>query len=97
LGNQAESDLALNTLIADAADNAAYQIAEVYAFRGEVDLAFEWLDHSYDIRDSGLAFTVGDPAFQSLHKDPRWEQLLEKLGLLQAWRGLPPELGGPAP
>jgi len=97
LGNQQASDQALNLLIAEGADNAAYQVAEAYAFRGEVDHAFEWLDHSYDIRDSGLAFTAGDPAFQSLHKDPRWEQLLEKLGLADAWHNLPPEHGGPAP
>jgi adenylate cyclase len=96
LGNQQASNEALNSIITEAADNAAYQIAEVYAFRGEIDHAFEWLDHSFDIRDSGLVVSAGDPAFQSLHKDPRWEQLMEKLGLTQAWRGLPPELGGPA-
>jgi len=95
LGNQQESDQALNTLIANNAHDAGYQISEVYAFRGELDLAFKWLEHSYVIRDAGLAFTVGDPALKSLHKDPRWEQFLEKLGLLEAWRGLPHEFGGP--
>ena len=97
LGNQQESDQALKTLIASNSNDAGYQIAEVYAFRGELDHAFKWLEHSYVIRDSGLAFTIGDPAFQSLHKDPRWEKFLEKLGLLEAWRGLPPEFGGPKP
>jgi adenylate cyclase len=95
LGNQEASDQNLNLVITEATDTSAYQIAQIYAFRGEVDHAFEWLDHSYDIRDSGLSHTVGDPAFESLHEDPRWEQLLEKLGLAEAWRNLPPELGGP--
>ena len=97
LGNQQESDQALKRLVTNNADDAAYQIAQVYAFRGEVDHAFEWLDHAYVIRDSGLAFIAGDPAFLSLHNDPRWEQILDKLGLAEAWRNLAPEHGGPTP
>ncbi len=96
-GDREESDRALEALIRAAADIAAFQIAEVYSFRGEVDKAFEWLDQSFEIRDPGLASTLGDHAFRGLITDPRWQRFLDKLGLLDAWRTMPPEHGGPAP
>ena len=96
LGNHEESDRALDELIRDAADSAAFQIAEVHGVRGEADEAFEWLEQSRVIRDGGLASLLGDPAFRGLIADPRWIPFLEKLGLLNAWRAMPPEHGGPA-
>ena len=39
--------------ITDHQANMAYQIAEVYAYRGEPDKAFEWLDRAYEQRDAG--------------------------------------------
>src|SRR4029077_19453892 len=40
----AESDTALNALIKNDGETAAYQVAEVYAYRGDKDKAFEWLE-----------------------------------------------------
>jgi len=97
LGNTKEANHALNTIITDDAEHAAFQIAEIYAMRGDLDHAFEWLDNSYTIRDSGLANSLGNPAFETLLKDPRWEQFLKKLGLAEAWHKMPPEHGGPSP
>jgi adenylate cyclase len=94
-GNQEASDHALETLIIEGADTAAYQIAQVYAFRGEADEAFEWLERSLEIRDSGLAFLLGDPSFKSMFTDSRWQPFLEKLGLLEYWLEMPREHGGP--
>ena len=34
----------------------AYQIAGVHAFRGETDLAFEWLKRAYGQRDNGVTW-----------------------------------------
>ena len=50
-GRPAESDAALQELIANHAADCALQVAEVYATRGEVDRAFEWLERAYDQRD----------------------------------------------
>ena len=55
--------------------------AEVYAYRGEVDRAFEWLERAYGQRDSGLSQIKGDPHFQWLERDPRYTALLEKMRL----------------
>jgi serine/threonine protein kinase len=55
LNHAKESQQALDSLIAKDAQEAAYQIAEVYAWRGEKDKAFEWLERAYQQRDSGLS------------------------------------------
>ena len=95
LGNSEETQRVLNNLIANSADRAAYQIAEVYGVRGEVDKAFKWLEESFELRDGGLASILGDPALQNLTTDSRWEPFLNKLGLLEAWHAIPSEHGGP--
>ena len=95
LGNQKESQEALDELIEKGAHEAAYQIAEVYGARGETDKAFEWLEQSLKIRDSGLSSMLGDPALRDLRTDPRWQPFLEKMGLLEYWLEMPAEWGGP--
>ena len=63
------------------ANRPAFQIAEIHAFRGEVDEAFEWLDRAYELRDPGLLFMRGTPLLTSLEADPRYSALLERMGL----------------
>ena len=81
LGRKAESDAALQTLTQQFADEWAYQIAEVHAFRGEVDQAFTWLDRAYTQRDGGFSEMKGDPLMKSLEGDPRYAVWLRKLKL----------------
>ena len=52
-GDRKAADAALADLIANGRDRLAYQIAEVYAVRGEKDKAFEWLQISFDDHDAG--------------------------------------------
>ena len=81
LGREKESDAALSELITKYDAGAAYQIAEVYAFRNQPDEAFEWLERAYAQRDSGLIGTKVDPLLKSLHNDPRFARFLKKLNL----------------
>ena len=81
LDRKQESDRALTELISEYKAAAAFQIAEVYAFRGEVDAAFAWLERAYAQRDSGLTFTKGDPLLASLERDPRYASFLKKMRL----------------
>jgi adenylate cyclase len=76
-----ESDAALARLIESAADTAAYQIAEVYAYRGDKDRAFEWLERARRQRDSGLVGLRSDPFFPNLQKDSRWDTFVRTMGL----------------
>src|SRR6476660_2074076 len=81
LGDRKEADAALADLIAHARDGFAYQIAQVYAVRGEADKAFEWLQISFDDHDGGTLGLSVDPLLRSLRDDPRYKNLLVKLGL----------------
>ena len=80
-GDRAAADAALADLIANGRDNLAYQIAEVYAVRGEKDKAFEWLQISFDNHDTGTLTLLVDPLVRGLHDDPRYKNFLAKLGL----------------
>jgi len=80
-GDRQAADAALADLIANGRDNLAYQIAEVYAVRGEKDKAFEWLQIAFDNHDTGMLALLVDPLLHSLHSDPRYKNLLAKLGL----------------
>jgi TolB-like protein len=80
-GDRAAADAALADLIANGRDNLAYQIAEVYAVRGEKDKAFEWLQIAFDNHDTGMLTLLVDPLLRSLHDDPRYKNFLAKLGL----------------
>jgi tetratricopeptide (TPR) repeat protein len=80
LGRKTESDAALATLIAKLEKDASYNIAYVYAFRGEADKAFEWLGKAVQYQDSGLSDIAVDNLFDNIHSDPRWLPFLRKLG-----------------
>jgi TolB-like protein/lipoprotein NlpI len=81
VGDREAADAALADLLAKAREGFAYQIAEVYAVRGEKDKAFEWLQISFDDRDAGMLGLLVDPLLRSLRDDPRYHKLLAKLGL----------------
>jgi TolB-like protein/Flp pilus assembly protein TadD len=80
-GDRAAADAALADLIANGRANLAYQIAEVYAVRGEKDRAFEWLQISFDNHDTGTLTLLTDPLLRRLRDDPRYKKFLIKLGL----------------
>jgi TolB-like protein/Tfp pilus assembly protein PilF len=77
----AESDAALTELIAKFGEVAAFQIAEVYAYRNDKDHAFQWLERARQQRDAGLAALRVDPLLKNLHEDPRWDAVLRTIGL----------------
>ncbi len=59
----------------------AYQIAEVYAYRGEIDKAFAWMDRAYQQHDRGLLVVKSDWLIKNLRQDPRYTELLNKMHL----------------
>jgi len=75
------SDAALAHLISQYQNDGAYQIAQMYGYRGDVDQAFAWLDRAYAQHDPGLEWIKTDLKFRSIRKDPRFAQLLRKLNL----------------
>jgi TolB-like protein len=80
-GDRPAADAALAELIAKDANFEAYQIAEVYAWRGETEKAFEWLQVAFDQHDTGILSLLLDPLMRGLHHDPRYTAMLQKVGL----------------
>lgn len=81
LGHAKESQHALDELISKYAKSSAWEIAEVFAWRGEKDKAFEWLERAYQRRDGGLVQLKSDPLLDSLRGDSRYRVLLRKMNL----------------
>jgi TolB-like protein len=59
----------------------SFQIAMVYAWQGDSDSAFLWLERAYEIHDSGIPLAKVQPFLRNLHTDPRWQVFLRKIGL----------------
>jgi len=81
LGRRAAADAALETLKREYAYSSAFNIAEVYAYRGEKNLAFEWLDRALRQRDGGMLWLKTNAHFKDLRDDPRYRALLKRLNL----------------
>jgi tetratricopeptide (TPR) repeat protein len=80
-GDRTAADAALADLITNGRDQLAYQIAEVYALRGEKDKAFEWLQISFETHDTGTLAILVDPLLRDLRDDPRYKDIVAKVGL----------------
>lgn len=77
-GDRTAADAALADLIAHD-QGLDYQVAQVYAVRGERDKAFEWLQIAFDNHDTGMLALLVDPLLKSLSDDPRYKNLLTKM------------------
>ncbi len=81
LGRAADADVALTRMIKDHAADNAFQIATVYAFRGQPDEAMQWLERAYAQKDSDLAFIKSNLSLKSIQKDIRFKAFLKKMNL----------------
>ena len=81
-GKHRDSEEAVARLVKGGAQLWPYGIATTYAYSGERDEAFKWLERAYTGRDTDLhTFAFGDPLLASLHGDPRWSVLMRKMNL----------------
>jgi TolB-like protein/DNA-binding winged helix-turn-helix (wHTH) protein len=81
LSRKSESDAALAPLLKTYAPYIPSGIAAVYAFRGESDEAFKWLERAYAQKDPLLYRLKFTPEFDKLHNDPRYKAFLKKMNL----------------
>jgi TolB-like protein/Tfp pilus assembly protein PilF len=93
LGRHAESEAALRRIIAHVNPvfrTDAYLVAQSYAWLGQVDTAFDWLelaysrDETYGHHGAWFQRNAFLPIWRNLHQDPRWDELLERVGLSPA-------------
>jgi DNA-binding winged helix-turn-helix (wHTH) protein/tetratricopeptide (TPR) repeat protein len=57
-----------------------YNIAIIYVALGEKDKACEWLEKAYDERSLWMVFLKVDPRLDSLRSDPRFADMLRRVG-----------------
>jgi tetratricopeptide (TPR) repeat protein len=81
MGRRVESDAALARLIKARGNDAAFEIAQAHAYRGEVDQAFTWLDRAYRQKDAELFWIKGDPWLKNVESDARYKAFLKKMNL----------------
>ena len=55
--------------------------AKGYARLGDKDKAFEYLERMYEVRSPNMTQVCVEPALDSLRSDPRFDELLQKIGL----------------
>jgi tetratricopeptide (TPR) repeat protein len=63
-----DAPAALAALISKYEKDASYNIADVYAFCGDADKAFEWLDKAIAYHDSGLGEIVTENLFDKISR-----------------------------
>ena len=56
-------------------------MALVYVHMGEKERALEWLERAYKDRDGQIIWIKVEPSFESLRSDPRFEDLVRRVGL----------------
>jgi tetratricopeptide (TPR) repeat protein len=80
-GRKAEAEQALQAQIAHWANRGAFFVAQTYAYRGDHDLALQWLERAYQQKDAALIEITGEPLFKNLANDPRFKAFLRKMRL----------------
>lgn len=83
-GNRDEARRILNDLkqLASQRYVSAYNIAVVHAGLGEKEAALDWLVKAYHHRDVWLVWLKVNPRFDSLHSEPRYTDLMRRVGLM---------------
>jgi TolB-like protein/cytochrome c-type biogenesis protein CcmH/NrfG len=79
-GRAADTSAAVAGQVKESA-GAEFQVAETYAFLGDADKAFSWLDQAVQRHDPGIQWLRGDPLLKGLVRDPRYGALLHRLKL----------------
>ena len=80
LGRKTESDSTLAAVIKAYEQEGPYNIAYVFAYRGEADKAVEWLDKAVQYGDPGLSEIATANLFDKVRTDPRWLPFLRRIG-----------------
>ncbi len=81
LDEKGESNRLLAEFQRQHGDEFATAYAQIHAQREEIDEAFRWLDVAMENRDPGLGGLKIDPYYANLRDDPRYDELIDELGL----------------
>ena len=60
---------------------ASYEIGMIHAGLNDADVAFRWFDNAVEERSGWLVYLRLEPRLDSLRRDPRYEDLLQRVGV----------------
>jgi len=86
LGRHEEERPIRQIMIDEYSQTWAFGIVLAYAWHGDLDKAFEWLDIAFEQKSAFMTQLIFNPWLAPLHDDPRWEKILYKMGLLKYWK-----------
>ena len=78
-GDKTEAQSMLAQMKAESGDAMAYQYASIYAQKGELPIALDWLETAYRLKDPGLAWFKVDLLLDPLRAEPRFQEIERKL------------------
>ncbi|MBT8269431.1 MAG: tetratricopeptide repeat protein [Bacteroidia bacterium] len=81
LGRKEEADQLFEEFLEKYGEPEPANVADLYAFRGDYDKSFEWLEKAFLQRDPVLIEALTYPSFKPMVSDKRWKDLLDKMGL----------------
>jgi tetratricopeptide (TPR) repeat protein len=61
--------------------NCAFQVAVVHVGLGDERSALDWLERAWRTRQAHFPFAAVEPRFRTLHENPRFQELLARVGL----------------
>ena len=96
MGEIQKAQMTLDDIIESPSKDGPLPVALLYAWRGENDEAFEWLEMALEQRIPTLSYILINPVLSRLKDDPRFPIFLEKMDLREAWEAMPSEYGGPS-
>jgi len=85
---EAQAELARILELSNERYVSASDIAAIYACLGDADNAVKWLETALEQRAATLGFIAQNPNFDSLHSDPRFVDIVERIGVWK--KPLPP-------
>jgi TolB-like protein/Tfp pilus assembly protein PilF len=80
-GDLERADELLDEFIKKHSDDDPVNLADLYAFRGNKEASFKWLNKALEVKDPVLLEALAYPSFKIMYSDPRWRTFINKLNL----------------
>ncbi|MBN4084931.1 tetratricopeptide repeat protein [Flavobacteriaceae bacterium AH-315-B10] len=81
MGDESKSKAIFNEFLEKFSQTDPANTADLYAFRGDYEQAFVYLNRAFDIKDPVLMEALSYPSFKPMYKDPRWKTFIERIDL----------------
>ncbi len=78
--NEAEEILEQLNILSHKTVVSALSLAEIYAALGEKEQALDLIEKGVDEREEKVSFIKANPAFDSLRSEPRFTEILKRIG-----------------